>query len=198
MNLLKEMARHLEFAGFGERDRDIFWGRMPDSPDACVAVFSPDSARPGAENGARVQIVNRAESPGAAYETACRIARAMDGFYGFLAGDGAMARITAESTAAGSAAATAESTGAAFASGAALDGSTRLPAGLAAATESWTRAAAFFAFAFAIASSFGLFMYIQPKTIKAIRMEPIRVFLFISFPFWAGPGRYRPCRRGCT
>ena len=101
MNLLKEMARHLEFAGFGERDRNIFWGRMPDAPDACMAVFSSDSARPGAENGARVQIVNRAESPGAAYETACELANALDGFHGFLAGDGAAAKITVLSAASG-------------------------------------------------------------------------------------------------
>ena len=91
MNLLEQIARHLAFCGLGRVDEDIFWGR--------IGVFSTDGGADG--TAARIQILNRAAEPKAAYETACRIARAMDGFYGFLAGDGAMARITAESTAAG-------------------------------------------------------------------------------------------------
>ena len=43
MNLLKQLAAHLEYCGLGEMDRDIFWGRMPDGPDACACLFSADS-----------------------------------------------------------------------------------------------------------------------------------------------------------
>ncbi len=99
MNLLEQIARHLAFCGLGRADGDIFWGRMPDQPDDCIGVFSTDGGADEAD--ARIQILNRASEPKRAYETACRIARALDGFQGFLAGDGAMARITAESTAAG-------------------------------------------------------------------------------------------------
>ncbi|MBQ9198370.1 MAG: hypothetical protein IJ157_14200 [Clostridia bacterium] len=101
MNLLREMAEHIEFCGFGRMDRDIFWGRMPDSPDACVCLFSSDSALPGEESGARLRLVNRAASPGEAYERACGLAAALDGFDGFLAGDGRMARIDVTAAASG-------------------------------------------------------------------------------------------------
>ena len=101
MNLLRHLAGHLEFCGFGKPDENIFWGRMPDSPDACVCLFSADSGLPGRDAGDTVRVVNRASSPGEAYETACAIAQALDGFDGFLAGEGALARIEVLSGASG-------------------------------------------------------------------------------------------------
>ena len=58
MNLLEQIAAHLELCGFGtvataQQDGNIHWGRMPDQPDDCICVYSTDSAYPGAENGAR-------------------------------------------------------------------------------------------------------------------------------------------------
>lgn len=108
MNLMEQLARHLEFLGFGvyaseEEAGDIFYGQMPDAPDRAVCVFSQDSATPGSTGGARMQVFTRgavgdAKTP---YETACAIAEALDGFMGFLAGDGAYARIEAVSAAQG-------------------------------------------------------------------------------------------------
>lgn len=94
MNLLKEIARHLEFCGFGGMDETVFWGRMPDVPDSCIGVLSSNSAFPGAAEGARLQIVNRAETPEEAYETAFALGCELADFSGFLAGDGPMAKIT--------------------------------------------------------------------------------------------------------
>lgn len=100
MNLIEEVARHLEFAGIGymataEEDGDIFFGHMPDEPDEAVCVFSSDSARPGDEDGARIQVMTRgvvgdARTP---YERALKVTEALDGFTGFLAGDGPMADV---------------------------------------------------------------------------------------------------------
>lgn len=106
MNLLEQVAYHLEFCGFGtvataEADGNIHWGRMPDQPDECICVFSYDTATPGAPQGARVQVINRAKSPRVAYETSANIARELEDFSGFLAGDGAMATITVENAATG-------------------------------------------------------------------------------------------------
>ena len=106
MNLLEQLAAHLAFCGFGtaasyEADGNIHWGRMPDQPDDCICVFSMDSSVPGDENGARIQIMNRAKQPRKAYETAYQIACELDGFAGFLGGDGSMAHITVESSAVG-------------------------------------------------------------------------------------------------
>lgn len=106
MNLIEQIAYHLEYLGFGtvataDQDGDIYWGRMPDPPDDCICVYSTDSAVPGAPNGARIQIVNRAKSPRKAYETSANIAAALDEFNGYLAGGGDMALITVENSAAG-------------------------------------------------------------------------------------------------
>lgn len=106
MNLIEQIAHHLEMCGFGtvatpEQDGTIHWGRMPDAPDDCVCVFSTDSAVPGSESGARIQIINRAKSPRTAYETSANIAEELDDFHGFLAGDGDMASITVENAATG-------------------------------------------------------------------------------------------------
>ena len=106
MNLLEQIAAHLELCGFGtvataRQDGNIHWGRMPDQPDDCICVYSTDSAYPGAENGARIQIMNRAKQPRKAYEVAYQIACELDGFNGFLGGDGSMANIEIMSSAVG-------------------------------------------------------------------------------------------------
>ncbi|MBR6029220.1 MAG: hypothetical protein IKP40_09010 [Clostridia bacterium] len=98
MNLLEEIAAHLEWCGFGtaadaQTDGDIHWARMPDSPDDCVCVFSTDTGVGGADSVARIQIMCRARSPRAAYERACAIAGALDRFDGYLHGDGRLAHI---------------------------------------------------------------------------------------------------------
>lgn len=93
MNLLEELAAHLEYCGFGtaasaEADGDIHWGRMPDSPDDCICVFSTDSGVGGVDSTARVQIMNRAKSTRTAYEVSYAIAQELDKYTGFLNGDG--------------------------------------------------------------------------------------------------------------
>lgn len=93
MNLLEELAHHLEFLGFGtcadaDTDGDIHWARMPDSPDDCICVYSTDSGVGGPDSRARFQIMNRAKSTREAYETSYAIAQELEGFSGFLAGDG--------------------------------------------------------------------------------------------------------------
>lgn len=93
MNLMEELAAHLEMAGLGtvpdaRRDGDIHWGRMPEAPDECVCIFSTDSGTGGPDGPARFQIMNRAKTVKAAYEKSCAIADELDEFDGFLAGDG--------------------------------------------------------------------------------------------------------------
>lgn len=99
MNLIETLARHLDVCGFGTaadetQDGDIHWGRMPDQPDSCICVFSTDTAYPGAPNGARIQIMNRSKSAREAYETSANIAEELEGWSGFLAGDGPHASIS--------------------------------------------------------------------------------------------------------
>lgn len=106
MNLLEQIAYHLELCGFGkvatlEQDGNIHWGRMPDQPDDCICVFSTDSAVPGDERGARIQIMNRSKQPRKAYEVAYNIAVELDDFSGFLGGDGSLAHVEVESSAVG-------------------------------------------------------------------------------------------------
>ena len=105
-NLLEQIARHIEFLGFGtvadaETDGDIYWGRMPDTPDTCIGVFSSDSQYGGSDDGARIQIVVRAKSTKAAYELSQAIAEELVEFDGFLAGDGAHVFITPINTSSG-------------------------------------------------------------------------------------------------
>lgn len=93
MNLLEDIAAHLEACGFGtvasaEAEGDIHWARMPDSPDDCICVFSTDSGVGGADSRARIQIMNRAKNTRKAYETSCAIAEELDDYSGFLHGDG--------------------------------------------------------------------------------------------------------------
>lgn len=106
MLLIKEIAEHLEFLGFGTLPTDaasgsIFWGTMPDSPDDCIAVYSSDSAYAGAENGARVQIMTRGRTVSSAYAFSQAIVEALVDFDGFLGGDGAHVRIDVENASAG-------------------------------------------------------------------------------------------------
>lgn len=98
MNLIEQIARHIEFCGFGQvSDRevagDIFWGTMPDQPDNALCVFSTDSGYGGSVDGARVQVIVRAKGTKAAYELSQRIVEELAEFDGYLAGDGARARI---------------------------------------------------------------------------------------------------------
>ena len=106
MNLLEQVADHLEFCGFGTvadatTNGDIFWGHMPDKPDECVCVFSTDSSFAGSRNGARVQIVTRGKSAKAAYELSQSIAEELAEYEGYLAGDGAGVRIEVENASQG-------------------------------------------------------------------------------------------------
>lgn len=106
MNLLEQIARHIEFCGIGaantdEAQGDIFWGLMPDSPDKCVCVFSTDSGYGGRDDGARVQIITRARSAKDAYQLSQAIVDELAEFDGFLAGDGARARIEVMNASAG-------------------------------------------------------------------------------------------------
>lgn len=106
MNIIKAMAQHLEFEGFGtvsqnDKQGNIFWGLMPDKPDDCICVFSNDSSYAGSPNGARVQIVTRARSVKAAYDLSQAIAETLADYDGFLHGDGAQVIISATNTSAG-------------------------------------------------------------------------------------------------
>lgn len=98
MNLIEQMARHLEFLGFGtvadaNSAGDIFWGWMPDKPDNCITVYSTDSGYAGSPDGARVQVMVRAKTAKAAYEVSQAIVEELAEFEGYLAGDGARASI---------------------------------------------------------------------------------------------------------
>jgi len=104
VNLLEEMARQLALSGFGraadgEQDGNIYWGHMPDRPDTCVCVYAEDNALPGSAAGARVRVVCRSASLREAYGTAAAIGDKLDGFRGFLGGDGADAAVDAGTTA---------------------------------------------------------------------------------------------------
>lgn len=89
MNVIKQIAEHLEFLGVGIADaersgRNIFWGVMPDTPDFCICVFSSGES----DNGARVQIMVRGRNTKEAYETSQMIYSLLDDYSGYLAGDG--------------------------------------------------------------------------------------------------------------
>lgn len=106
MNLIEQFARHIEFCGFGQvSDREvegnIFWGTMPDQPDNAVCVFSTDSGYGGYDDGARVQVIVRAKTTKAAYELSQSIVEELAEFDGYLAGDGARARIDVINASAG-------------------------------------------------------------------------------------------------
>ena len=108
MNLIERLCDHLEFLGLGicntdETAGDLFWGILPDSPDRALAVMSVDSSYAGSTNGARIQIFTRG-APGQVrvpYEWSVEVAEELEGFSGFLSGDGPRVSIEAISVAEG-------------------------------------------------------------------------------------------------
>lgn len=106
MNLLEQIAKHIEFLGFGtmagsQKDGDIFYGRMPDLPDKAICVFSTDTQYGGSDKPARIQLYVRAKTTKEAYELSQAIADEFIEFDGFLAGDGAHVFITPINTSCG-------------------------------------------------------------------------------------------------
>lgn len=106
INLIEQLAQHIEFLGLGKMIDDdgvgdVSWGFMPDLPDECVTVFSTDSGVPGGRSGARIQIIVRGRSTRAAYERSQEIADALDDFEGYLNGDGLHATIEVVNASAG-------------------------------------------------------------------------------------------------
>ena len=106
MNLIEQVARHLEWLGFGtmadaNTDGDIFWAWMPDSPDDSVCVYSSDSGYAGSEDGARIQIITRGKTAKAAYERSQAIVEALAETEVYLGGDGAHASISLINASAG-------------------------------------------------------------------------------------------------
>ena len=105
-NLIEQIAKHIEFIGHGtiadaDNDGNIFWGKMPDTPDTAICVFSTDSQYGGSETGARIQVMVRAKTSRIAYELSNAIADDLIEFDGFLAGDGAHVFITAQNVSEG-------------------------------------------------------------------------------------------------
>lgn len=108
VNLIEQMANHLEFLGLGlcateEQDGNIFWGHLPDKPDCAICIFSTDTGFSGRKDGARIQIYTRGgvgdtQWP---YEMACRITEELEGFIGFMAGDGVSVRMETVNSAQG-------------------------------------------------------------------------------------------------
>lgn len=107
MNLLEDIARHLEFLNIGimpteDREGTIYWGLLPDQPDAAICVYSTNSGLCGSQSHpARIQVLVRATTTREAYEVSQNIAEALDGFAGYLHGDGAWAVIDAIDTSQG-------------------------------------------------------------------------------------------------
>ena len=96
MNILEECTAHLAALGFGtvssrEEDGNIFYGRLPERDGLTVCVMAADAGAPGRD--ARLEIVVRAASDREAFEVCDRIARAMDGFEGYLMGWGSRASV---------------------------------------------------------------------------------------------------------
>lgn len=101
MNLIKEIAEHLAYEGFGTvpstvEEGNIYYGKMPDMPDSAIAVLSVDSAYPSAPNGARIQLLFRGMEVDDTYLKAVAVVDSLLEFDGFLAGDGAKVFITVE------------------------------------------------------------------------------------------------------
>ena len=104
--ILEDMTRHLAFLGLGTipdmiNDGDLFYGLMPEKPDQAVCLMASDAAMPGAQEGARLQLIVRALTVREATQRMQWILDRLDGFDGFLAGDGPKALIRVESGAHG-------------------------------------------------------------------------------------------------
>lgn len=103
MHLIAQLARQLAESGHGTwpeagRQGDVFYGMMPPKPDACLCVYAVDASVPGSENGARVQIVLRGP-PGVTdppLTLGMAVAEELDGWKGFLCGDGHYVKIAVE------------------------------------------------------------------------------------------------------
>ena len=104
MNLIEHLADHLDYEGFGklatlEEDGNIFWGELPETRNAAgvdICVMSTDSAYGGKPGGARIQIHVRGPEGDerTPYEMACAITDCLQGFEGYLHGDGPYAIVT--------------------------------------------------------------------------------------------------------
>lgn len=108
MNLIEHIADHLDFEGIGtlatlHEEGNLYWGEMPDMPDLAVSVNSTDSSYGGSEEGARIQIICRGAvgDVRAPYELSCRITDVLEGFNGYLHGDGPQVIIKTLQTALG-------------------------------------------------------------------------------------------------
>ncbi|MBR1710597.1 MAG: hypothetical protein IJ719_17530 [Clostridia bacterium] len=113
MNLLEHIADHLDFEGLGilntdEQEGDIFWGILPEdlpaNAERSISVMSTDSSYGGSPSGARIQIFTRGGigDVRTSYELACEITRVLEGFNGYLHGDGPHVRVEVLSSAQGS------------------------------------------------------------------------------------------------
>ncbi|NLI05379.1 MAG: hypothetical protein GX483_08995 [Actinomycetaceae bacterium] len=105
-NLLEDIALHLEFEGFGQlpdidQDGDIYYGKLPDKPDAAIGVLSRDAGYSGSSQGARIQLIVRGNSTDESFEKAVKITETLHDFIGFLAGDRASVNIVVENGPAG-------------------------------------------------------------------------------------------------
>lgn len=49
MALIDDVATYLQAQGVGAVGTNIFWGQLPDSPDACIALYETGGFQPPAE-----------------------------------------------------------------------------------------------------------------------------------------------------
>jgi hypothetical protein len=106
VGILSQIAAHMEWVGLGFVSTDtvvgnIFVGVMPGMPDTCITVYATDAAYPGAEDGARIQIVVRGPNTSVAFPIAQNIVEELVDYNGFLSGDGYRATIELINGAAG-------------------------------------------------------------------------------------------------
>ena len=91
MTLAEHLLLHLDFLGLGHTEA-LFFGLLPDAPDRALALMCRDA---GVSGAARYQIYTRG-LPGEIlypYRWALACGQALDGFCGYLHGDGPRARI---------------------------------------------------------------------------------------------------------
>lgn len=87
----------------GRTGREYLLGAFAGQPGLRNLHFSTDTGFSGSKDGARIQIYTRggvgdAQWP---YETACRITEELEGFIGFMAGDGVSVRVETVNSAQG-------------------------------------------------------------------------------------------------
>ncbi len=92
MDLLTQLARQMaamDLGALGGPGGTLFIGQMPAAPVDAVALYARDLRTPGDDAGAVVQVLVRGDGgETAALTLAGRIAAALDGFCGYLCGDG--------------------------------------------------------------------------------------------------------------